>query len=140
VEGIDFSKSMVSIAQRKNRKHIRDGKVKIYTGDFNDISFCDSAFDAVFTVNTIYFWENPEFTIAKICRILKPGGQVLIGFNGKKEMGKKPLDKDVFRYYTSEDVVALLSGPDALEDIHITSVTGTHKTGYCAVGIKQLEK
>jgi tRNA G46 methylase TrmB len=35
VEGIDFSKPMVAIAQKKNRSHINKIKVKIHLGDFD---------------------------------------------------------------------------------------------------------
>jgi len=35
VEGIDFSKPMVAIAQKKNRRHINKVKVKIHLDDFD---------------------------------------------------------------------------------------------------------
>ncbi len=135
IEGVDFSKSMVAIAQKKNKKFINSGKVKIYSGDFNEIRFEDSSFDAVFSVNTIYFWKNPELTISKICRLLKPGGKVVIGFHGKSEMGKMPLSKDVFRYYSSADLTELLIN-GSLQNIDIISRKGKQTTGYCAVGTK----
>ena len=59
VEGVDFSKPMVAIAQKKNRKHINNGKAKIHLGDFDEVLFDDNSFDKIFSVNTIYFWKNP---------------------------------------------------------------------------------
>jgi ubiquinone/menaquinone biosynthesis C-methylase UbiE len=136
IEGVDFSKSMVAIAQKKNRKYIDNSKVRIHLGDFNEVLFDDNYFDKIFSVNTIYFWKNPDVTISKICRILKPGGKLFIGFHDKSEMEKMPLNKDVFQYYSTQDLTELLSIHGSLNNIDIISKKGKQKTCYCAVGSK----
>jgi ubiquinone/menaquinone biosynthesis C-methylase UbiE len=136
VEGVDFSKPMVAIAQKKNRKHINNGKVKIHMGDFDEVLFDDNYFDKIFSVNSIYFWKKPDITISKICRILKPGGKLIIGFHEKSEMEKMPLDRDVFQYYSTHDLTELLSIHGSLNNIDIISKKGKQKTCYCAVGTK----
>jgi ubiquinone/menaquinone biosynthesis C-methylase UbiE len=136
VEGIDFSKSMVVIAQKKNRKYINNGKVKIHLGDFDEALFDDNYFDKIFSVNTIYFWKNPDTTISKICRILKPGGKLFIGFHDKSEMEKMPLNRDVFQYYSAHDITQLLSIDGSLTNIDIISKKGKQNTWYCAFGTK----
>jgi len=136
IEGVDFSKPMVAIAQKKNRKHINKGKVKIHLGDFDEVAFDSNCFDKIFTVNTIYFWKNPDTTISKIYRILKPGGKLVIGFHDKSEMEKMPLNRDVFKYYSTHDLKELLSNHGSLDDIDIISKNGIQKTCYCAVGTK----
>ena len=136
VEGIDFSKSMVAIAQKKNRKHIDNGKVIIHLGDFNEQLFEDNSFDKIFSVNTVYFWKKPETTIAKIYRILKPGGKVIIGFHEKSDMEKMPLNKDVFQYYSTDDLAQLLSVHGSLNNIDFILRKGKRKTCYCAVATK----
>ena len=92
VDGVDFSKSMFAIAQKKNRNHINKGKVKIHLGDIDEVRFDDNCFDKIYSVNTIYFWKNPDTTISNICRILKPEGKLFIGFHDKSEMEKMPLN------------------------------------------------
>ena len=136
VEGVDFSKPMVAIAQKKNRKYINNGKVKIHMGDFDEVLFDDNYFDKIFSVNTIYFWKKPDTTISKICRILKPGGKLIIGFHEKSEMEKMPLERDVFQYYSTHDVTELLSIHGSLNNIDIISKKGEQQTCYCAVGTK----
>ncbi len=136
IEGVDFSKSMVEIAQKKNKKHINSGKVIIRLGDFDEMLFDDNSFDKIFSVNTIYFWKNPKTSISKIYRILKPGGKLVIGFNDKDEMKKMPLNKDVFQYYSTQDVTELLSINGSLKNIDIITKKGKQKTCYCAVGTK----
>jgi ubiquinone/menaquinone biosynthesis C-methylase UbiE len=136
IEGVDFSKSMVAIAQKKNRNHIKNGKVKFHLGDFDEVTFDDNCFDKIFSVNTIYFWKNPKTTISKIFRILKPGGKLVIGFHDKTDMEKMPLNKDVFQYYSTHEIKKLLSVYGSLDDIDIISKNGKQKTCYCAVGTK----
>ena len=73
VEGVDFSETMLAIAQRRNRQHIRTGKVRLHLGDFDGMAFDGRRFDTIVTVNTVYFWPQPEATIARIGDLLKPG-------------------------------------------------------------------
>ncbi|MCB2228874.1 MAG: class I SAM-dependent methyltransferase [Desulfarculaceae bacterium] len=133
IEGIDFSKSMVALAHKNNRRHIKRGKVAIHLGDFAQVTFQPDAFDKVFTVNTVYFWKNPEAILAKIHRVLKPGGRLIIGFHEKSEMEKMPLNKDVFKYYSTQDMKELLAGHGSLEDTEVISRKGARKVSYCAV-------
>ena len=121
IEGVDFSESMVAAAQKKNRKQINKGKVSIPLGDFDEVPFDDNCFDKVFSVNNIYFWENPDITIQRICRILKPGGRVVIEFHDKTDMEEMALDKDFFHYYSTHDVTELLKLNGSLNNIETIS-------------------
>ncbi|MCG8638158.1 MAG: class I SAM-dependent methyltransferase [Desulfobacterales bacterium] len=135
VEGIDFSKTMVAAAQKKNCGFIRNKKVNLHLGDFNTADFPENRFDKVFTVNTIYFWENPDVAMSKISTILKPGGKLVIGFNEKKTMEKMPLNKTVFRYYSPRDVSDLFSSSGRFKEIEVRARQGEKNPCYCAVGI-----
>ncbi len=136
IEGVDFSETMTSMAKKKNKKHINNGKVKIHMGSFDELPFDDNSFDKIFSVNTIYFWDNPKATISKISRLLKPGGKIVLGFHAKNEMEKMPLNQDVFQYYSTNDVTKLLSIDDLLKNVDIISKDGQMKISYCAIGTK----
>lgn len=136
MEGIDFSKSMFSIATKKNKKAIKEGKVKLTLGDFDKTPFDENSFDKIFTVHTLYFWKNPEATISKIYSLLKPGGKVVIGFKDKSVMEKMPLNKDVFQYYSTDDITNLLSINKMFNNVVILSDQEANDNCYCAVGIK----
>ncbi len=127
---------MVAMAHRNNKKHINSGKVKIHLGDFEQAKFDADSFDKIYTVHTIYFWKNPGDTIAKIHRILKPGGRLAIGFRDKSEMEKMPLNKDIFKYYSAHDLKELLLNHGALDDIEVVYKKDDPKMNYCAVCTK----
>lgn len=137
IEGIDFSKTMTSIAKKNNKKNIRKGKVNIHTANFDEFSFNENSYDKIFSINTIYFWENPKLTVSKIVDLLKPNGTLVLGFHKKEDMIRMDLDDDVFRYYSEEDVVNLLSIGGKLKDINVNTKESYPKCICCAVGIKK---
>lgn len=134
IHGIDSSAAMADLARKKNREHIRAGRVCLRHGNFDGEPYAPGSFDCVFTVNTIYFWKTPEQTLEKIHGMLKPGGRLVIGFHGKADMQKKALDTEVFTYYTTQDVADLLSGNFSRVDIREKKEVDF--TCYCAVGIR----
>ncbi len=136
IEGVDFSEAMMAIAQNTNRNHIKSGKVKIRIGDFDVLPFDEQAFDKIFSVNTIYFWKYPKETIAKINRLLKPGGKLVLGFIDKDQLEKTPLSEDVFQYYSTQDVNNLLAIDGSLNSVDIMAKKGKRRTCFCAVGVK----
>ena len=109
IEGVDFSSTMVSIARRKNRQHIKNGKVKISEDDFSKLPYMENSFDKVCSVNTIYFWQNPEYVARKTARILKPGGILVVAFEDIKQLEQRNLNKDIFHFYIADDVKNLLA-------------------------------
>ncbi|MCG8633921.1 MAG: class I SAM-dependent methyltransferase [Desulfobacterales bacterium] len=134
IHGLDFSGTMAAVARKRNRAHIRAGRVNLRQGDFDTADFVPDSFDCVFTVNTLYFWEDPDHTIGKIHNILKPGGRLVIGFVGEADMEKMKLDREVFTSYSPEAAVNLLSG--VFRQADILDKKHENHTAYCAVGIK----
>ena len=55
IEGVDFSKTMALIAQKRNKKNIAYGKVKIIEGNFDEIPYEKVRFTKACSVNTLYF-------------------------------------------------------------------------------------
>ncbi|MCP3873442.1 MAG: class I SAM-dependent methyltransferase [Desulfobacteraceae bacterium] len=108
IEGIDFSSTMVSMAQNRNKNHIALGKVKILKGNFDEIPFKKDSFNKACSVNTLYFWPEPENTAQKIADILKPGGKFLLAFEDIAQLEKKSLSNEVFRLYSKGEVKNLL--------------------------------
>ncbi len=108
IEGVDFSETMVSLAKKRNRIHITNGKIKILQGDFDEIPLKNEYYDKVCSVNTIYFWRNPEFTSRRVAEILKPEGKFIIGFEDIKQLEQRKLNDKVFHLYSKADVKNLL--------------------------------
>ena len=72
--GIDISKSIIEAASRRNRMYLKNGRMTLVCNDINGMPFTNHSFNKAYTINTVYFWDNPDSIMAEIFRILKPGG------------------------------------------------------------------
>ena len=127
---------MISLANKKNKKHISKKKAIIRLGDFDELQFEKNSYDKIFSVNTIYFWKSPVSTISKIYDLLKADGMMVIGFHSRDEMEKMDLDENIFQLYSLQDVRNLLKTDKILKEVEIISKKGPDQVNYCAIGIK----
>jgi ubiquinone/menaquinone biosynthesis C-methylase UbiE len=58
ISGIEISNDMVTKVKNKNKNYIDDGILKLFLENINKTSFEDNIFDKIYTVNTIYFWQE----------------------------------------------------------------------------------
>lgn len=106
-KGVDISELMIQEATRINAAFIENKKVEFILYDGQNIPFQDNTFDAVFTVNTLYFWENPKAFLKEIERVMKPGGRFALTFAEASFMEKLPFTKFTFKLYNLDQVVDL---------------------------------
>ncbi len=136
IVGVDFSDTMVSIAQKKNRKHVDKGKVKLLGGNFDDLTFENEYFTKVYSVNTLYFWSNPAHTARKIANILKPKGKLVLAFEDIEQLQQRNLSNDVFHLYSNDTVHDLLRSTGFSGDISIKTKKRGDSIFHCAVAVK----
>ena len=106
--GLDISELMNKEAKRINQQFVDRQQAAFYLYDGLNISFADSYFDRVFTVNTIYFWADPEFLISELYRVLKPKGILNITFGQQNYMKQQPLTQFGFTLYNNEKIEQLI--------------------------------
>lgn len=135
VYGIDISMDMVNKACQKNLKFIESKKVELKQGSVEDIPFENDFFDKLCTLNTIYFWPDPEKSIREIHRVLRTDGMLLIGFRIKEQFQNNPYTQTGFNLYTEEDVRSLLekAGFREVEIIHKKALF----VGFCCAIAKK---
>jgi len=108
--GVDISKTMIEQANKVNSKFVgRGGSALFHLVDGSILPFITEQFDRIFTVNTIYFWKNPETYLKEIKRVLKSEGQLVLAFADKNFMEKLPFTKYGFTLYEPEELKMLLS-------------------------------
>jgi ubiquinone/menaquinone biosynthesis C-methylase UbiE len=78
VAGIDFSRTMVAVARKRNAAAVREGKVDLRYGDAAELPFADTIFDKVYSIHSIYFWRDPLRVLREIRRVLKPNGYLVL--------------------------------------------------------------
>ena len=81
----------------------------IVEGNVTSMPFDDASFDKICTMHTIYFWPDPTAGLNKILRVLKPGGQLVIGIRPKDNMEKLPFVRYGFTLYSEPELRDLLT-------------------------------
>ena len=84
VTGLDRSKTVVRSALKRNQAAVKAGRAKVIEADFRRLPFSDAQFDRVFSIHTLYFWEDVNAVLAEIERVLVPGGSFVITYCDRK--------------------------------------------------------
>lgn len=133
VVGVDLSPVMIRSAAIRNKKAVQKEKAKLRLGNVKSLNFKDEHFEKLYSIHTLYFWEDLSATVKEIFRVLKPGGACVLTFsNGKDneewdeinrmiEHQLMPLMKE-----TGFVETGMLKGPNSRE-FHTAAVTGKKK-------------
>ncbi|MCT4782590.1 MULTISPECIES: class I SAM-dependent methyltransferase [Exiguobacterium] len=130
VTGLDRSKTVVRSALKRNRAAVQTGRAEIVEADLRRLPFPDAQFDRVFSIHTLYFWEDVNAVLAEIERVLVPGGSFVITYcDGKGDItwdGIVSIVREQFIPAASSlgliDVIET-RGPDS-RDYHTVAVSG----------------
>ncbi len=77
VIGVDLAESLLEKARDKaERLRLRNAEFRY--GDMTDLDFPDASFDAVVCVFAIFFAPDMEAQIAKLWRLVRPGGRLAV--------------------------------------------------------------
>jgi len=136
IEGVDFSKVMVSIARKRNKKNITNGKVKILEGNFDEMPLEKESFTKACSINTLYFWPDPAHTAKRIAEILKPDGKLILAFEGIEQLKQRKLNQEVFHLYSKDEVQKLLINAGFSKNVTIETRKKGKSIFHCVVSIK----
>ncbi|MDP4549516.1 class I SAM-dependent methyltransferase [Alkalihalobacillus macyae] len=84
VVGLDISKTLIQSAKIRNKKEIKKERAQLVHGNVQNLPFEDNKFSTVFSIHSIYFWEDLSLVVKEIHRVLKPGGSVAITLCNEK--------------------------------------------------------
>jgi len=101
ITGIDISEGMLHFGQEKIAKLGLGNKITLQAGDSETITFPDRTFDAITVAFGVRNFENLEKGLSEMCRVLKPGGKlVILEFSNPTVFPIKQLYNLYFRYIT----------------------------------------
>lgn len=106
--GLEISETMHHEARRINREQEENRRAAFHLYDGDVLPFPNRSFDKAFTVNTIYFWENPARLLNDIHRVLKPGGVLCITFGLESFMQQLPFIQYGFALYSPKKMEQLV--------------------------------
>jgi ubiquinone/menaquinone biosynthesis C-methylase UbiE len=104
--GIEISDDMVITASKRNEQSIKSGSMKLVLGDIVMTDFKDSFFDKIYTVNTVYFWDDLTAGLTEIHRILKDGGVFANAIYSREWLSKLSYTIIGFAKYSLDELTA----------------------------------
>lgn len=69
---LDKSAKMVAAAKKRLKA------ANVVEGDAADLPFATASFDVALAFNVLVYLEEPEGAVAELCRVLRPGGRVVV--------------------------------------------------------------
>ncbi len=105
--GIDISETMHNEAKRLNEEFKDQADFVLYEG--SKLPFEDKIFDKIFTVNTVYFWEQPIEYLNEIYRVLKDSGTFVLTFGQRDFMETLPFTQFDFTLYNTDEMEETVS-------------------------------
>ena len=106
--GLEMSELMFQEARQTNRNFVSQKQAFFSLYDGNIIPFENESFDKIYTVNTIYFWQEPEKLLLEIYRVLKPNGNFCLTFAEEDFMKTLPFTQFEFKLYSTEKAEELI--------------------------------
>lgn len=138
ITGLDHSPVSVQESKEFNKSLIDTGKAEVIEASVEELPFEDDTFDLITTVESFYFWPQPEENLKEVLRVLKPGGHFFLIAD---IYGKAGLDQAVLKnielydlFNPSKDDFLIL-----FRDAGFTAVRVRVKDGtdwICVEGIK----
>jgi len=105
--GLETSELMYKEA-KINTSEFADKQAFFHLYDGVKTPFTDDFFDKIFTVNTLYFWEDPVVMLNELYRIIKPNGILAITFAQEEFMKTLPFTQFHFNLYNTEKLMEII--------------------------------
>lgn len=106
--GLEISTLMNQEAQELNTVFVNSQRASFILYDGKKLPFADNQFDKMFTVNTLYFWEEPAALLSELSRVLKPKALFSLTFAHRSFMETLPFTPFGFKLYNPEEVMKLV--------------------------------
>lgn len=106
--GLEISNLMHTEAQKNNAEAMKTGQAEFFTYDGIQLPIAQNSLSKIFSVNTIYFWEDAEDFSRQLFASLANEGMLSLAFAEQKFMNQLPFVQYGFQTYEMEEVISLL--------------------------------
>jgi len=132
VFGADISETLIARARRRFARDVRRGRLHLYGASVDALPLPDSTVTKAVSVNSLYFWPDPEQALTELARVVKPGGRLVFAFEPAAELRKWPGHRFGFRLFDTSEVKALMAAA-GFAGIRETWGSGRKPARFCCL-------
>ncbi|MEQ9310308.1 MAG: class I SAM-dependent methyltransferase [Balneolaceae bacterium] len=103
--GCDYSEDMVTLSTKLNQQLINSGEASFLHADAHNLPIENQSIDHLFTINTLYFWENIEVILKEFKRVLKSNATLCITIRPESCLKQYPSTQYNFNYYSIDSIL-----------------------------------
>jgi arsenite methyltransferase len=105
--GIDPSEAAVQRLRDSPPGWLGGASLRVEQGVVEAMPFAAAAFDVVVSTNTVYFWPDLAAAFAELRRVLRPGGQLALGFSSSAKLRAfDVISRHGFRFHEGAELAA----------------------------------
>ena len=131
--GIDSSKSIIKIAYKFNHHFIKNGKITLLNENLEIMNFTEKSFDKIYTINTVYFWEDLDKTMNQIFNLLKPNGLFINTLFSNETLSRFSHTRYGYKRFSLEQLT--YAGRNTGFDVNVKPILNS--AAYCILYIKE---
>lgn len=138
VFGADLSDALIARARERFARDVRRGRLHLLKASVESLPLPPATVTRAVSVNSLYFWPDPEAALAEIARVTKPGGRLAIVFEPAAELRKWPGHRFGFRLFEASEVKALMEAAGFAE---VTERWGTGRkpARFCCLSGERID-
>jgi len=110
--GIDHSVTMVQIARKRNAKAINLGRMELKQGGAEKVAGLEDSFDIIYSLHSIYFWENPLECLKGFRNVLEPDGLLAITIQPKNRWRDDQINSPGMNFFFGDQIVELFKNAE----------------------------
>ncbi len=105
--GVDVSQAMVSYVERRERRLSAEGRLILKCASADQLPFPDDTFTRICSVNSIFYWQDPEPALVEMRRVGAAGARLVLCFTDKDSLSRKGFSGHGLNLCAAEDIQAM---------------------------------
>jgi SAM-dependent methyltransferase len=135
VAGVDASPLMVAHCRKKFRFGVESPSIDIRCASAEALPFESETFTKVCSVNSIFFWPDPESGLSEVHRVMADESTLVLVFTSLESIRKRGFARHGLNLFNSDELRRLIENAGFV-DVAVEWHVDAQRTFGCATGIK----
>ncbi len=125
IVGIDPQVDVINMGKKKFQQAIAQEDLELQQASGESLPYDNDTFNKICTVNTIYFWSNPQQVLVECHRVLQSPGKLIVCYNSAEFLEQAKLTQHGFTAYQPEELESLMANSGFVDVSTVTADGGT---------------